>query len=205
MDRQDSNARSAAPIGAFQSARQQLERVPRKGSSVAVAIAARLSMLQPSRRATIGPACAHAAQIAHRPYVWLGWLRGQGQRSSAGFQVLRRCRGLRAGAGPADHRPGAGVLRARDSRAPPSGYAAAARTVLLPAWAQGALSGVILLPYAATCTASYCRLHLLYSTTACGRHRPPAASWHHAAFHTVTAVVGAGVLGLPHAFSFLGW
>ncbi len=32
-----------------------------------------------------------------------------------------------------------------------------------------------------------------------------AASWHHAAFHTVTAVVGAGVLGLPHAFSFLGW
>lgn len=37
-------------------------------------------------------------------------------------------------------------------------------------------------------------------------HPPPAtASWHHAAFHTVTAVVGAGVLGLPHAFSFLGW
>lgn len=33
----------------------------------------------------------------------------------------------------------------------------------------------------------------------------PAGSWHHAAFHTVTAVVGAGVLGLPHAFSFLGW
>ncbi|PRW51175.1 Lysine histidine transporter 1 [Chlorella sorokiniana] len=33
----------------------------------------------------------------------------------------------------------------------------------------------------------------------------PRASWHHAAFHTVTAVVGAGVLGLPHAFSFLGW
>jgi hypothetical protein len=40
-------------------------------------------------------------------------------------------------------------------------------------------------------------------------HTPPfplhAASWHHAAFHTVTAVVGAGVLGLAHAFSFLGW
>ena len=33
----------------------------------------------------------------------------------------------------------------------------------------------------------------------------PAASWHHAAFHTVTAVIGAGVLGLPHALSFLGW
>lgn len=33
----------------------------------------------------------------------------------------------------------------------------------------------------------------------------PTASWHHAAFHTVTAVVGAGVLGLPHSFSFLGW
>ncbi|KAL4442421.1 hypothetical protein ABPG77_005005 [Micractinium sp. CCAP 211/92] len=33
----------------------------------------------------------------------------------------------------------------------------------------------------------------------------PKASWHHAAFHTVTAVVGAGVLGLPHSFSFLGW
>ena len=34
---------------------------------------------------------------------------------------------------------------------------------------------------------------------------PPAADWYHAAFHSVCAVVGAGVLGLPHAFSFLGW
>lgn len=32
-----------------------------------------------------------------------------------------------------------------------------------------------------------------------------AASWLQAAYHTITAVVGAGVLGLPHAFSFLGW
>ena len=32
-----------------------------------------------------------------------------------------------------------------------------------------------------------------------------AALWYHAAFHTVTAVVGAGVLGLPYTFSYLGW
>lgn len=31
-----------------------------------------------------------------------------------------------------------------------------------------------------------------------------AATWMHASFHTVCAVVGAGVLGLPHAFSYLG-
>ncbi len=34
---------------------------------------------------------------------------------------------------------------------------------------------------------------------------PHAAAWYHAAFHTVCAVVGAGVLGLPYAFSRLGW
>lgn len=33
----------------------------------------------------------------------------------------------------------------------------------------------------------------------------PKATWMHASFHTVCAVVGAGVLGLPHAFSYLGW
>jgi len=32
-----------------------------------------------------------------------------------------------------------------------------------------------------------------------------AAEWYHAAFHSVCAVVGAGVLGLPYAFSYLGW
>lgn len=32
-----------------------------------------------------------------------------------------------------------------------------------------------------------------------------AASWPQASCHTVTAVVGAGVLGLPYAFSYLGW
>ena len=32
-----------------------------------------------------------------------------------------------------------------------------------------------------------------------------AATWPQAAYHTVTAVVGAGVLGLPFAFSYLGW
>lgn len=32
-----------------------------------------------------------------------------------------------------------------------------------------------------------------------------AATALQAAFHTVTAVVGAGVLGLPYAFSYLGW
>ncbi|KAG7667163.1 hypothetical protein KSW81_000904 [Nannochloris sp. 'desiccata'] len=31
------------------------------------------------------------------------------------------------------------------------------------------------------------------------------AKWYHAAFHSVCAVVGAGVLGLPHSFSYLGW
>lgn len=33
----------------------------------------------------------------------------------------------------------------------------------------------------------------------------PQAHWYHAAFHSVCAVVGAGVLGLPYAFSYLGW
>lgn len=37
-----------------------------------------------------------------------------------------------------------------------------------------------------------------------GRSPAPAASWLHASFHNVCAVVGAGVLGLPHAFSYLG-
>lgn len=32
-----------------------------------------------------------------------------------------------------------------------------------------------------------------------------AAKWYHAAFHSVCAVVGAGVLGIPYAFSYLGW
>lgn len=34
---------------------------------------------------------------------------------------------------------------------------------------------------------------------------PTTASWWHSAFHTTCAVVGAGVLGLPHSFSILGW
>jgi amino acid permease len=33
----------------------------------------------------------------------------------------------------------------------------------------------------------------------------PHAQWYHAAFHSVCAVVGAGVLGLPYAFRYLGW
>jgi len=33
----------------------------------------------------------------------------------------------------------------------------------------------------------------------------PHAKWYHAAFHSICAVVGAGVLGLPHAFKYLGW
>lgn len=32
-----------------------------------------------------------------------------------------------------------------------------------------------------------------------------AAKWWHAAFHSTCAIVGAGVLGLPYAFSYLGW
>lgn len=35
--------------------------------------------------------------------------------------------------------------------------------------------------------------------------RNPQAHWYHAAFHSVCAVVGAGVLGLPYAFRYLGW
>ena len=31
------------------------------------------------------------------------------------------------------------------------------------------------------------------------------AKWYYSAFHNVTAMVGAGVLGLPFAMSKLGW
>ena len=31
------------------------------------------------------------------------------------------------------------------------------------------------------------------------------AKWYYSTFHNVTAVVGAGVLGLPYAMSQLGW
>lgn len=31
------------------------------------------------------------------------------------------------------------------------------------------------------------------------------AKWYYSAFHNVTAMVGAGVLGLPYAMSQLGW
>ncbi|XP_056867406.1 lysine histidine transporter-like 4 [Raphanus sativus] len=31
------------------------------------------------------------------------------------------------------------------------------------------------------------------------------ANWYYSAFHNVTAMVGAGVLGLPYAMSELGW
>ena len=31
------------------------------------------------------------------------------------------------------------------------------------------------------------------------------AKWYYSAFHNVTAMVGAGVLGLPYAMSELGW
>lgn len=31
------------------------------------------------------------------------------------------------------------------------------------------------------------------------------AKWWYSAFHNVTAMVGAGVLGLPYAMSELGW
>ncbi|KAL6771725.1 hypothetical protein ACKKBG_A27570 [Auxenochlorella protothecoides x Auxenochlorella symbiontica] len=37
------------------------------------------------------------------------------------------------------------------------------------------------------------------------QHKQPRAKWYHAAFHSVCAVVGAGVLGLPYAISYLGW
>lgn len=31
------------------------------------------------------------------------------------------------------------------------------------------------------------------------------AKWWYSAFHNITAMVGAGVLGLPYAMSHLGW
>lgn len=33
----------------------------------------------------------------------------------------------------------------------------------------------------------------------------PKARWYHAAFHTIAAMVGAGVLALPYSFSYLTW
>ena len=41
--------------------------------------------------------------------------------------------------------------------------------------------------------------------TVTGGEAGPSAKWYHAAFHTITAVVGVGVLGLPYSFSYLGW
>lgn len=41
--------------------------------------------------------------------------------------------------------------------------------------------------------------------TPAGGEAEPSARWYHAGFHTVTAVVGVGVLGLPYSFSYLGW
>ncbi|KAL7184189.1 hypothetical protein ACSBR2_026356 [Camellia fascicularis] len=34
---------------------------------------------------------------------------------------------------------------------------------------------------------------------------PREAKWWYSTFHTVTAVVGAGVLSLPYAMAYLGW
>ena len=34
---------------------------------------------------------------------------------------------------------------------------------------------------------------------------PREAKWWYSTFHTVTAMVGAGVLGLPYAMAYLGW
>lgn len=34
---------------------------------------------------------------------------------------------------------------------------------------------------------------------------PRRAKWWYSTFHTVTAMIGAGVLSLPHAMAYLGW
>lgn len=34
---------------------------------------------------------------------------------------------------------------------------------------------------------------------------PREAKWWYSTFHTVTAMVGAGVLSLPYAMAYLGW
>ena len=36
-------------------------------------------------------------------------------------------------------------------------------------------------------------------------HAEPSAKWYHAAFHSITAMVGAGILALPYSFSYLTW
>lgn len=42
------------------------------------------------------------------------------------------------------------------------------------------------------------------SPAPCTLH-PITGAWYHSAFHSVTAVVGAGVLGLPYSVRWLGW
>ena len=44
-----------------------------------------------------------------------------------------------------------------------------------------------------------------YLCACTGGEAGPSAQWYHAGFHNVCAVVGVGVLGLPYAFSYLGW
>lgn len=43
------------------------------------------------------------------------------------------------------------------------------------------------------------------STQSSPHTRPPPASWPTAALHLVTAIIGAGVLTLPNAVSWMGW
>ena len=52
---------------------------------------------------------------------------------------------------------------------------------------------------------SFCQSTLCNAGVDTGGEAGPSAKWYHAAFHNVTAVVGVGVLGLPYAFSYLGW
>lgn len=48
-------------------------------------------------------------------------------------------------------------------------------------------------------------LLLLEDTDLIHSSSEPRAKWYHAAFHTIAAMVGAGVLALPYSFSYLTW
>ncbi len=74
-------------------------------------------------------------------------------------------------------------------------------------WPQGvrAQLNFVYEPYKPCPASLQSLLELNYARVGTGGEAGPSAKWYHAAFHTVTAVVGVGVLGLPYSFSYLGW
>lgn len=79
----------------------------------------------------------------------------------------------------------------------------------VPGWARAEAAGE---PAAVVLLLQWPRLRRCgnRSSQGLGPHHPPTpsrtpASWLMACFHIITAIIGAGVLGLPHALSMLGW